>query len=306
MLINKNTLSELFRNIKTTFQKTFDSTESEWQKIAMKVTSSGSETKYTWLDRFPRMRKWVGDKVVKALRAHSYTVVNDDWEATVDVDRNDLEDDQLGGISVQAQSAGESAKMLPEEIVDDLVNGMFTNKCYDGQFFIDTDHPVIDESGAEQSVSNKGTVALSIATQALAKASYGVARTAMRKFTDDEGRPLKVRPNILLVGPALEDTARSLMTADRLEDGKPNPYKGTAEVVVWDGWTSDTAWALLDARKITKPFIYQERKAPVLVSQVDMNADDVFTRRKYKFGAEARAAGGYGFWQLAWASTGTG
>ncbi|MBM9968647.1 Mu-like prophage major head subunit gpT family protein, partial [Pseudomonas aeruginosa] len=28
--------------------------------------------------------------------------------------------------------------------------------------------------------------------------------------------------------------------------------------------------------------------------------------RKLKFGAEARAAAGYGFWQLAYGSTGTG
>ncbi|ECF3845340.1 head protein, partial [Salmonella enterica subsp. enterica serovar Glostrup] len=51
-------------------------------------------------------------------------------------------------------------------------------------------------------------------------------------------------------------------------------------------------------------FIYQERKAPNLVEQTDPEADDVFMRRKYKFGAEARAAGGYGFWQLAFGSTG--
>ncbi|NRB43050.1 MAG: Mu-like prophage major head subunit gpT family protein [Pseudomonadales bacterium] len=166
MLINKNSLSELFRNIKTTFQKTFNSTETQWSKIAMKVTSSGSETKYVWLDKFPKMTKWVGDKQIKALKAHSYTITNDDFEATVEVDRNDLEDDQLGGISIQAQSAGESAKMLPEDIVDSLVNGMFTEKCYDGQYFIDTDHPVLDKDGNETSVSNKGTKALSIATQA--------------------------------------------------------------------------------------------------------------------------------------------
>ena len=109
---------------------------------------------------------------------------------------------------------------------------------------------------------------------------------------------------MLLVGSVLEDTARALVTVDRLEDGKPNPYKGTAEVVVDPRITSDTAWFLLDTTKPVKPFIYQERKAPVFVSQTNPEADDVFTRKKYKFGAEARAAGGYGFWQLAYGSTG--
>ena len=195
--------------------------------------------------------------------------------------------------------AGYSAAQLPDEIVMDLVSQGFTNLCFDGQSFFDTDHEV-----AGASVSNKGTAALSVATQAAVIASYGAARTAMRKFKDDEGRPLNITPNVLLVPPALEAVALAIVNNDRLDDGKANPYKGTAEVVVDARLTSDTAWFLLDTTKAVKPFIYQERKAPVFVSQTDMNADDVFSRKKYKFGAEARAAGGYGFWQLAFGSTG--
>ncbi|MNE72403.1 Mu-like prophage major head subunit gpT [compost metagenome] len=104
---------------------------------------------------------------------------------------------------------------------------------------------------------------------------------------------------------ALEDVGRALLTADRLEDGKTNIYKGTAELVVSGRLTSDTAWYLLDTSLPVKPFIYQERKAPVFVQQIDAEADDVFNRKKFKFGAEARAAGGYGLWQTAYGSTGT-
>lgn len=301
MLINKASLAEIFRNLKTTFHKAFDSAESTWQKIAMEVPSTGSENSYKWLKNFPRMRRWIGDKAVKKLEGHSYTVVNEDWEATVEVDRNDIEDDNLGIVKPQAEMAGFSAKQLPDEIVYEVVNQSFTKKCFDGQYFFDTDHPV-----GKGTVSNKGTVALSVATQAAAKASFGAARTAMRNFKDDDGRPLGIKPTVLLVPPALEDTAKALMTAERLEDGKPNLYKGACEVVVGDWLESDTAWFLLDTSKPVKPFIYQPRKKPVFVNQFDMNSDDVFNRKKYKFGAEARAAGGYGFWQMAWGSTGTG
>ncbi|MCG9087366.1 Mu-like prophage major head subunit gpT family protein, partial [Laribacter hongkongensis] len=82
------------------------------------------------------------------------------------------------------------------------------------------------------------------------------------------------------------------------------PYRNTATVVVAPWLTSDTAWFLLDTSKPVKPFIYQEREKPVFVQQTDPQADDVFNRKKFKFGAEARAAGGYGFWQLAYGSTG--
>lgn len=36
-----------------------------------------------------------------------------------------------------------------------------------------------------------------------------------------------------------------------------------------------------------------------------MDSDDVFNKKEYKYGAEARAAGGYSFWQLAFGSDGT-
>lgn len=301
MIINGATLKAIFVNLKTTFNNAFDAAPAQWQKIAMLVPSSARSNDYKWLSNFPRMKKWIGEKDVKALAASGYAIVNDDWEATVEVDRNDIDDDNLGIYAPQAQMAGYSARQLPDEIVFALVNGGFTAQCYDGQYFFDVDHPV---KGA--SVANKGTAVLSVATQAAAKAGYGAARTAMKKFTDDEGRPLNITPNVLLVGPALEDTARALLTNDRLEDGKTNPYKGTAELVVDARITSDTAWYLLDTSKPVKPFIYQERKKPVFVEQTDPQLDNVFMRKKFRFGAEARAAGGYGFWQLAYGSDGTG
>ncbi|NNN24379.1 Mu-like prophage major head subunit gpT family protein [Pseudomonas nitroreducens] len=301
MLVNKESIRAAFVALKTLFNNAFQAAPSSWEKIAMKVPSSTGSNLYAWLSAFPRMRRWVGEKHVKNLKAFTYQVENEDWEATVEVDRNHIKDDQLGIYAPQAQMAGFSAKQLPDEIVYELVNGAFDNKCYDGQYFFDTDHPVAGES-----VSNRSTAVLSIASQAAAKAGYGAGRTAMKKFKDEDGRPLGVSSNVLLVGPGLEDTAKALLTNDRLEDGKANPYKGTAELVVDARIESDTAWFLLDTKWPIKPFIYQEREAPNFVQQTDPEADDVFNRKKFKFGAEARAAGGYGFWQLAFGSTGTG
>ncbi len=305
MFINKETLSALFISLKTTFNNTFAETESSWQRIAMKVPSTTGQNDYAWLSRFPRMRKWIGEKNVKAMEGFKYSVVNDDFEATVEVDRNDIEDDNLGIYGPQAEMAAQSAAQLPDEIVIALVNNGFNTKCYDGQYFIDIDHPVKKEDGTTDSISNKGTAVLSCASLAAAQASLGAAETAMMEFKDDEGRPLNIKPSVLLVPPALKATANILMTAERLEDGKPNPYRNAFEVVVDGRLTSKTAWFLLDTNKPVKPFIYQERKAPVFVQQTDPQAEDVFSRKKFKFGAEARAAGGYGFWQLAYGSTGT-
>lgn len=300
MLVNASVLSAVFLNLRTDFNKAFQAAPSQWTKVAMKVPSGTSQNDYKWLSAFPKMRRWIGDKQIKNLAAFSYTIVNNDWEVTIEVDRNHIEDDTLGIYGPQAQMAGFSAAQLPDEIVFALLDGAFSNLCYDGKAFFADDHPV-----GTSAVDNKGTAALQADTLAHAAASYGAARIALRKMKDDEGRPLDVDPNLLVVPPALGDTAQILLTAERFGDD-PNPYRGTAEVVVSPRLTSDTAWFLLDTRKPVKPLIYQERKAPVFVQQTGMDNDDVFNRRVFKYGAEARAAGGYGFWQLAYGSTGGG
>lgn len=303
MLVNKANLTAVFISLKVTFNKAFDAAPSIWEKTTMKVPSGSSQNDYTWLSRFPKMIKWLGSKTVKALKAFTYTVVNDDYEATVEVDRNDINDDNLGIYAPMAQEAGYSSKQLPDEIDAELKNNAFANLCFDGQYFYDSDHPVGPDG---DSVSNLGTAALSAATKTLVTASYGAARLAIMSYKDDEARPLGLIPNLLEVGPSLEATANMLCKNPKLEDDKPNPYFGTAEVLVNPRLTSTTQWMLHVTSRPLKPFIYQEREAPKFVQQINPDADDVFMRKKFKFGAEARAAGGYGLWQLSYGSTGLG
>lgn len=299
MIVNRSNLDTVFNGLKTLFNQALVAQAGTWMETAMEVPSSGTGEDYAWLSRFPRFRKWTGDKVIKNIAAGKYFVKNEDWETTISVQRNDIEDDRIGLYSVQARSAGQSAGELHDIIVDGLKNGGFTQLCFDGQYFYDTDHLV---GGAN--VSNKLTVALSAATTAGALASYGAARAAIMGFKDDEGMPLRLIPDVLEVPPALESVARVLCEQDKLVDNSPNPYRGTARVVVNPGLTSATAWFLHCTKQVVKPFIVQMRKAPVFVQQVSAENDDVFMRAEYKFGAEARATGTYGFWQLSVGSTG--
>ena len=299
MIVNRANIESVFINLKTTFNKAFDAAPAVWQETTMLVPSGSGQNDYAWLSRFPKMRKWLGDKVIKDLEAFKYTVVNDDWEATIEVDRNDIDDDNVGIYAPQAQEAGYSAKQLPDELDATLKNNAFATDCFDGQYFYDNDH---DVAGA--SVSNVSAVALSAATTADATASYGAARLAIMSFKDDEGRPLALIPNVLEVGPALEATGRLILENAKLTDQSPNPYHGTARLLLNPRITSATQWMLHVTNRPLKPFVYQERKKPVFVQQTTEETDNVFMRKKFRFGAEARAAGGYGLWQLSFGSTG--
>ena len=300
MLINRENMSALFKNIKATFNKALEESKPVWPAIASEVPSTGASNDYSWIkDNWPGLRKWVGDKVVKALEAAKYVVHNVAYEATIGVKRDDLEDDQTGVYAARVKAHGDAAAAWPDELVADQLNGVFTVECWDGQYMVDTDHPVGDGTA-----SNKGTKALSCATLALAQGSLGAALTAMTSLKNDEGRPLAINPDTLVVPPALRETANVLMTADRLEDGKPNPYKGMFKVVVWARLTSATAWFLMDCSKALKPLIYQPRKKPVAVSLDNPTDPNVFMKAEFLFSVEARGAAAYGFWQLIYGSTG--
>lgn len=300
MNINAAALSALFLGMSKAFNDTFKDVPTTYQKIALTVPSTGKYMDYRWLASFPAMSRWVGKKEIAKLKDYSYVLVNENHAATIEVSRDDIEDDQLGIYKPQAEAAAWSAKQLPDELIYEAVNQSFVAKCYDGKPFVATNHPV-----GKGTASNKGTQKLSAASVAEAEASLGAGMTAMMQFKDDQGRPLNVKPNVLLVPVALRSVAQTLVTTDRLEDGKANPFKGVLEVVVEPRLTSDTAWFLLDTSKAMKPFIYQERKKPTFVQMTNPDSPNVFMEGVFYYGVEARAAAGYGHWQLCYGSDGS-
>jgi phage major head subunit gpT-like protein len=299
MIVNKQAIDSVFVGLKTLFNNALKAQTGNWQKTAMEVPSTTKSEDYAWLSRFPKFRKWVGEKHIKVLEAGKYTAVNEDFETTISVKRNDIKDDTLGIYNTQAKMAGESAGELHDIILDDLKNSAFTSPCIDGQNFYDTDHEVADAS-----VSNKLTAPLSAASEAAAAASIGAAQTMMMEFKDTEGMPLRLIPNVLEVPPALRTIANKLANNDKLDDGTENPYKDQFEVEVNPGLTSPTAWFLHCTNKAVKPFIIQMRERPNFVSMTDMDNPHVFMEGLFHFGAEARATGVYGFWQTSIGSTG--
>jgi phage major head subunit gpT-like protein len=61
----------------------------------------------------------------------------------------------------------------------------------------------------------------------------------------------------------------------------------------------------LDASRAIRPFIFQRRSAPQLVSQDSPSDEHYFMRKKFRYGVDYRGAVGYGLWQLAYGSKNT-
>nr|DAY58170.1 MAG TPA: major capsid protein [Caudoviricetes sp.] len=69
----------------------------------------------------------------------------------------------------------------------------------------------------------------------LTDATFEAAYAAMCSFKGDNGKPLGIKPTILVVPPQLRAKAHKIVTADKLANGQDNPNKGLVEVL-------DTPW----------------------------------------------------------------
>lgn len=68
--------------------------------------------------------------------------------------------------------------------------------------------------------------------QTLNAANYAAAREAMQSFMGDDGEPLGVMPNLLVVPPSLEAEGREVLLAERTSAGATNIWRNTAELLV--------------------------------------------------------------------------
>ncbi|MFQ2518521.1 Mu-like prophage major head subunit gpT family protein [Aeromonas caviae] len=156
-MITPALLQSLFTGFKKNFEDAKSEAPSQYTKIATVIKSTTKSNTYGWLGKFPSLRKWIGDRVIESMKAHGYQIVNEDFEATVGVDRNDIEDDELGIYAPLFAEMGRSAGVHPDELCFGLLGAGFTTPCYDGQYFFDTDHPVYpkaDGTGSPTMVAN--------------------------------------------------------------------------------------------------------------------------------------------------------
>jgi phage major head subunit gpT-like protein len=68
--------------------------------------------------------------------------------------------------------------------------------------------------------------------QTLNAANYAIARSALMSMKGDYGRPLGLRPSLLVVPPALESAALKIVNNELGANGESNEWKGTATVMV--------------------------------------------------------------------------
>lgn len=154
MIISQPVLDALRTGFNTAFKDGLGLATPQKDRVAMTIRSTTASNTYGWLNQMPGMREWIGARVIQNLAESAYVITNKHFEETVGVDRNDIEDDNLGQYAMLMTRLGEAAGAFPEQLVWDLLKNGFTTNCYDGQFFFDSDHPVKDANGNDTTFAN--------------------------------------------------------------------------------------------------------------------------------------------------------
>lgn len=218
MIINQENLTNLYITLNGVFNAAFQDVKTWYEQLSMTVPAAGRTVDFKFMLNFPMMQEWVGDRVIQDLEALAYQATVKSYEATIEVDRDDIEDDQLGLYGPVVGSLGQEAKKHPDRLMAALMAAGFASNCYDGRPFFDATHPVGDLS-----LSN---------------------------------------------------------------------YAAGAQ----------TPWYMLDLSRMIKPLIYISRR-PVSLIRMDRPEDEqVFMRKKFRYGVDYRGAVCYGLWQMAYGS----
>ncbi len=290
----------LTKGLRSEFFDRLDRTPNFYLDLATRVVSTGDREDYRWLGTVPKIREWGQGRLAQGLRIESYSVENLKYEATIEVDRDEISDDQTGQIRLRVAELAQRAATHKDYLISQLlINGETAgNNSYDGVSFFNTAH-VSGASGNQSNLLTFDAAATDSPTVDEFKEALKAALGAMLAFKDDQAEPILIATSGLacVVPPTMLFTATEAISAT-LTGGEANVLQGLARVISLPWLTDKSKWYLLKTDGVIRPFIFQDRE-PVEFNALTEDSDEGFRREKFLFGVRARYRLAYGYWQFA-------
>jgi phage major head subunit gpT-like protein len=304
--LRSSVLDPFFLNLDTMYQQGYMAGESTYEEWTQTVPSTGKTTVHGWMDKFPKMREWVGPRVVESIVTQVYSLTNKKFELTYSVERTDIEDDQLGLYAPAAQMMGMQAREWPDDQMTPVLEAGFTTTTFDGVDFFSASHPI--DTAGETTSSNQSNL---MTSSAFSAANVATMRANFRNLKGRDNKPLGMNLRLVLVPPALEQSALQLANTEFIvatfgvnaaTGSQTNVLKGSFTPVVNPKLTSATTWYGMDNRWPIRALIWQLRIAPQFDMKVSPTSENLFNDDQYIMGVRARGVGGYGLYFMAMAA----
>ncbi len=282
MLLNDANMGILFTGLKAALYKGIHQADIDYLEWCNVVNSSAMIEEYPIMMITGSMREWVGPRVINYISGQKLSVQNRDFEHTEEIDRNRIEDDQIGFYSVAFQEMGLQAGNLWAELATEALCN--PGNWADGKPFY----------GSRE--FGKATVNNSMGNLPLSIANYEAARARMMGFCGADGKSLRLVPDTILVGPDLEGTARMIFEAELVNDGHnaaiSNIHRKECRIMVNTGITGPYAkyWFLVNTSRGVKPITIQKRKEGPLIRWDREDSPCVMEHNVNRYGIHYRGA----------------
>ena len=275
----------------------------DWAKVTQIVPSTKDAEFYPTLTQVPTMQQWEGRRRFERAGAkQSYMVMNAMYDAGISFPRTVFSDDQYGILMKKISDLAVEGKRKPMALAYDIINNgaisSTSNADYavgiDGLPLFSASHPGkvdITSTDTQSNTNGSGT------STTLTVDNLNAAVSAMKNFYDNQGRPMWIVPDTLIVPPALGMVARQILHSTWLMSVGPGGSSGTPTTVsanlptfnvfnVDAGGdlktiietpyiTSTTAWYVACTSRVAKPVLLQERMPPELTVKMDPNTSDL-------------------------------
>jgi phage major head subunit gpT-like protein len=254
VIINENTLTTLFTMFNDALARGLEMADVSWQNWAMTITSGQSLERYPMLVLLSTMREWIGPRQFNSFKAQYLQVINRDFEHSIAVPTNTIEDDQLGLFPVAFQQMGMDATQLWPDIGTDAL--IANAEWLDGTAFF-----------AAARTLNGNTIN-NYTTDALSATTFTTAYDLMIAYAGYNGKPLGVKPMYLMVGPSNRTVAHGIVNTAAGGATAVNANEGLVEIIINPYLIGDYSeyWYILADRGAVKPVLMQQRKMGALIA----------------------------------------
>ena len=297
-VVTSDLLEALLTNHRALFAREFSAAEQlqGWQNLAIRTDSMVEYESYNWFGTVPQMQDVTSDAPdIRGLDRYTFTLRNRAYQAAVELERAALERDQFNIITPRIAQMGGEAARHPGSLLLSLFEA--PGDAYDGDPFFGTTR-VIGESG---NIDNHltGTVGH---TTAVFQANLEAARGTMLRYQDDRGRPMHLRPNVIVCPPEktqLIFQSLNVQQAGNLDravvpTSQTGVFQAGTYLVVENAYLTDPDdfYVLHVGGPGQRPFVWQVEKMPVLESDTNPMTRENILQRNFLYSVYGRYAVG--------------
>lgn len=260
--------------------------------VCTEIMSTRKDETYAFAGAMPAMRKWLGERVYNKLRAGRFTIANEPWELSLEVLRDDIDDDNLGMYSNTAMDMGIRAMQHPDKLLITAIEAGDSAECFDGQSFFDSDH-VWGDSGALSNLMTYAAATGTTPTAAEFKAAFNASVERMLSYKDDQGENLnqgiveQLSSLVCVVPLALRMIAHEALDVPYNAAGATNLVLDKPRIVCMPGLSNAAKFFTFDSNGTNLPFVFQKRKplrAPVWIDDPKEKFIQMVTDARYNLG----------------------